>query len=245
VGGFALAAIPQSVTTQITTCYPKTGATKTLRVIDYQAGQRCTAGENTLSWQANGLHWRGAWSSSTLYAKHDVVASGGSSYVAIAGGVSHAPPNPTYWAVLAAQGPVGPAGAFEFHLEASGTSGIPCAAGVWWTASGGGCGVTPGEYGAMIVDTSRYASGSTIRVDAALIYPAPNETMCVRIWNETSGSVVGSPTCMMADSSVAQLVTSDSVVLPAGVNALHVQVLSERLAGGTVGRSTYVISSPT
>ena len=110
VGGFAVAAIPQSVTTQITTCYPKTGATKTLRVIDYQAGQRCTANENTLSWQANGLHWRGAWSSSTLYAKHDVVASGGSSYVAILGGVNHAPPNSAYWAVLAAQGPIGPQG---------------------------------------------------------------------------------------------------------------------------------------
>lgn len=110
VGGFALAAIPQSVTTQITTCYPKTGATKTLRVIDYQAGQRCTATENTLSWQANGLHWRGAWSAATLYAKHDVVASGGSSYVAVLGGVNHAPPNATYWAVLAAQGPPGPVG---------------------------------------------------------------------------------------------------------------------------------------
>lgn len=110
VGGFALAAIPQSVTTQITTCYPKTGATKVLRVIDYQSGQRCTASENTLSWQANGMHWRGAWSSATAYAKHDVVASGGSSYVAVVGGVNHAPPNSTYWAVLAAQGPAGPAG---------------------------------------------------------------------------------------------------------------------------------------
>lgn len=104
-GGIALAAIPQSVTTQITTCYPKTGATKTLRVIDYQAGQRCTASENTLSWQANGLHWRGAWSATTPYAKHDVVTNDGSSYVAVLGGANHVPPNATYWAVLATKSP--------------------------------------------------------------------------------------------------------------------------------------------
>ena len=105
--------------------------------------------------------------------------------------------------------------------------------------------MTPGEFGATIVDYARYSPGSTIRVDAALLYPAPNVTMCVRIWNETSASVVGSPTCVMADSSVAHLVKSDPVLLPVGVDALHVQVMNVDAAGGSVGRSTFVISSPT
>jgi YVTN family beta-propeller protein len=53
-GGLAWAAIPNSASGVITACYSKTLSTKTLRVIDAQAGQKCTSSENTLSWQQNG-----------------------------------------------------------------------------------------------------------------------------------------------------------------------------------------------
>ena len=52
--GLAWASIPNSTSGVITACYSKTLATKTLRVIDVQAGQRCSSSENTLSWQAHG-----------------------------------------------------------------------------------------------------------------------------------------------------------------------------------------------
>jgi hypothetical protein len=53
-GGLAWATIPNSTSGVITVCFSKTLATKTLRVIDAQAGQKCTVSESTLSWQANG-----------------------------------------------------------------------------------------------------------------------------------------------------------------------------------------------
>jgi hypothetical protein len=53
--GVTWASIPNSTSGVITACYSKTLATKTLRVIDAQAGQKCTTSENKLSWQANGL----------------------------------------------------------------------------------------------------------------------------------------------------------------------------------------------
>jgi len=57
---------------------------------------------------AEGLIWRGAWSSATSYAVDDAVSVGGSSYIAILAGANHPPAtSPTYWSVLAAQGSQG------------------------------------------------------------------------------------------------------------------------------------------
>jgi len=53
---------------------------------------------------STGLIWLGAWSSVTAYVVPDAVSNGGSSYIAIAPSTNQAPPNATYWAVLAAQG---------------------------------------------------------------------------------------------------------------------------------------------
>jgi collagen type VII alpha len=48
-----------------------------------------------------GMTWRGAWSSGTTYAINDAVVNNGSSYVAIAVSTNQAPPNVTYWGLLA------------------------------------------------------------------------------------------------------------------------------------------------
>ena len=51
-GGIAAAAIPATGTGQITGC--RTITTGALRVIDYQAGKRCTTKERTLTWNVRG-----------------------------------------------------------------------------------------------------------------------------------------------------------------------------------------------
>ena len=49
--GIAMAAIPDSTNGTVTVCYPTTGTNKgALRVIDYQSGQRCNAGEASVTW---------------------------------------------------------------------------------------------------------------------------------------------------------------------------------------------------
>jgi hypothetical protein len=61
-----------------------------------------------------GLKWRGAWTTATGYAAADAVSSAGSSYVCILGhtsGAGNAPPNATYWNLMAAQGATGSTGA--------------------------------------------------------------------------------------------------------------------------------------
>jgi hypothetical protein len=104
-GSVAWAAIPSSQTGTITACYPTSGPAKgTLRVIDYQTGAHCGAGQAMVRWQSDGMRWRGSWSSSTTYYAGDVVASSGASYIATRTGTNVAPPNSMYWALMAAKG---------------------------------------------------------------------------------------------------------------------------------------------
>ena len=105
VGGFALASIPGSGSATITACFPTSGASKgQLRVIDYQAGARCAAGEQVLSWQSRGMRFMGVWSSTTSYGRDDVVTRAGAVYVAKtgAGNVGRTPPNVSFWGVMVA-----------------------------------------------------------------------------------------------------------------------------------------------
>lgn len=51
-----------------------------------------------------GINWLGTWSGVTAYAIRDAVAYNGTSYYAIAGNTNQAPPNVTYWDVLAQKG---------------------------------------------------------------------------------------------------------------------------------------------
>ena len=84
-GGIAWAAIPNSTTGQITACYPTSGTAKgQLRVIDAQAGATCKAGEVALSWQKNGVRWRGAWAATATYSVNDVVTYGRARQVFVA-----------------------------------------------------------------------------------------------------------------------------------------------------------------
>jgi hypothetical protein len=109
--GVAWAAIPGSTTGTITACYPTSGSNKgVLRVIDEQAGANCGTGQAKVRWQADGLRWRGVWSSTGTYYHGDVVAHDGSSYVATRPSHAVTPPHANYWALMAAAGAAGPSG---------------------------------------------------------------------------------------------------------------------------------------
>lgn len=107
VGGIAWAAIPSTNNGQISACYPTSGVAKgQLRVIDYQAGERCRAGEAPISWQKYGLRFRGAWASTTGYTRDDLVTDRDGVFVAIANNTARRPgSNPTYWTGLASVPP--------------------------------------------------------------------------------------------------------------------------------------------
>jgi hypothetical protein len=107
-GGFALAAIPSSSTGAITGCVNRTSGA--VRVIDYQAGKRCTSRERTVNW-SKGWRYRGAWSSTTSYAVLDVITSNGSSFLAKKASRGHAPASSTtYWGLVATAGASGAQG---------------------------------------------------------------------------------------------------------------------------------------
>lgn len=110
-GGLAWAAIPHSSTGVISGCYQTGGATPgALRVIDFEAGQRCSAGETLLTWNQTGINFKGAWVATTAYTKNDAVTYAGSSFLAKAKSTGVFPTDTRKWAVLAAQGATGSQG---------------------------------------------------------------------------------------------------------------------------------------
>ena len=99
----AWAAIPSSTSGRIVACYPKTGP-KTLRVIDFQAGGRCSASEKQISWQADGARFRGTWSASAPSAKGDVATADGEAYAAVGPSTGAVPAqSPAVWAPIASK----------------------------------------------------------------------------------------------------------------------------------------------
>ena len=104
-------------------------------------------------------NYTGEYVSSTNYGLHDAVSYGGSTYVSlVAGNVGNAPgASPTYWAVLAAQGPQGPAG----PAGAAGPQGLAGAAG----ATG-----ATGPQGPPVSFMGTWVAGQTYGVGAAVGY---------------------------------------------------------------------------
>lgn len=68
------------------------------------------------------ITWLGTWSSSFPYVVSDVVSYNGSSYAAIAPSTNQAPPNATYWQLLAAAGTGGSSLSFNSPLALSGST---------------------------------------------------------------------------------------------------------------------------
>ncbi len=104
-------------------------------------------------------NYTGNYVSTTNYGLHDAVSYGGSTYVSLVpGNVGNTPGvNPTYWAVLAAQGPQGPAGA-------AGVAGSQGPAG-----PAGATGVQ-GPQGPPVSFMGTWVAGQTYGVGAAIGY---------------------------------------------------------------------------
>src|SRR3954452_4806789 len=110
VGALAQAAIPNSSTKVISTCYATSNGA--LRVIDRQAGATCTSSEKLLEFNQKGMRWRSAYVGTTAYAIKDAVSYNCSaSIVRAPPPVGTAPTNSTNWYVLAAKGDTGARGA--------------------------------------------------------------------------------------------------------------------------------------
>lgn len=129
VGGLALAAVPSTVDGSIVACVNNSSGAA--RIIDYQAGKRCTSTEHQVSWN-KGYRGRGTWLSTSSYAVLDVATYAGSSYVARSASINKRPDlYPTLWLLLAkagAKGATGPSGS-PGAPGAPGMDGMPGAPG--------------------------------------------------------------------------------------------------------------------
>jgi len=150
--GVALAAIPSTATGSITACVSRTSGA--VRIVDFQAGKRCTTRETTIAW-SKGMRYRGAWSSRATYAPLDVVSFSGASYLARVPSTAKAPTLAAYWGPVALrglagapgpQGVAGPAGAPGLN-GTNGLNGIPGVNGIDGVVGPPGLNGAPGAPG--------------------------------------------------------------------------------------------------
>ena len=101
-----------------------------------------------------GYTWKGAWNSGTAYVPYDSVSNAGSSYVCTVGNTNQAPPNTSYWNILAQQGVIGNTG----PAGPTGSTGTPGATGTrgsqWYTGSGAPGTITGELAGDLYLDTT-------------------------------------------------------------------------------------------
>jgi len=180
--GVAQAAMPDSRTGRLTVCMttagPRAGA---LRAIDAEAGRMCSTAETAITLPARGFRWRGPWSATATYRADDVVRFFGSAYIARAASSGSVPVNSTAWAVLAAMGARGPAGApgTTGPQGVAGTQGPAGATGApGETGPQGPAGATgaPGETGPQGPAGATGAAGETGPQGPAGATGAPGET---------------------------------------------------------------------
>lgn len=109
-GGVALANIPDAGTGVFHGCV--NASTGALRVIDPSKGQTCNGAETAVSWNQQGITWRGGWSATTAYVRGDAVRYVGSSYVAKKPSTNVVPgtTSTATWSLMASEGAQGPAG---------------------------------------------------------------------------------------------------------------------------------------
>jgi hypothetical protein len=198
-----------------TACYQTSGGA--LRLIDPSAGQKCTASEKQVTWDATGVTWDGTWSAATTYTPRDAVADNGSTYIAVAASKDKNPATtPADWAILAAAGAAGPKGTTglagttgpQGPKGTTGATGAQGAAGPAGPQGPAGPAGTPPQ-----PDLSRVAAldwwGGTYR-SSAYGFSAPGAIAFdgTHLWitNEEGNSV----TEINTDGSLAQLLNSSS-----------------------------------
>ena len=109
-----------------------------------------------------GLNWTGDWSGATSYILDDVAFSGGTSYVCISAHTNQAPPNATYWDIVASlgdQGSQGDTGA-QGTQGAQGSQGNDGAQGAQGTQGSTGAQGTQGAQGSTGAQGTQGPQGS-------------------------------------------------------------------------------------
>lgn len=100
-GGVAFAAMPSTADGTTRMCVNK--STGAARVVDAQAGKKCTSSERTVTLRP-GVGWKGTWSSGATYRPGDLVRTAdGATYLARTSSLGKAPAsNGSAWARIAA-----------------------------------------------------------------------------------------------------------------------------------------------
>jgi hypothetical protein len=167
-GGVALAAIPSTSTGQYTACVLKT--TGAVRIINYQAGKRCTTRETTVSW-SKGWRYRGTWGAGIAYAVGDVAIQNGSSYLAklVSTGKSPAS-NASIWGLVAGKGATGATGSTGATGPdgATGQTGQTGATGPVGQTGPAGFASTTVVFGNVSTPTSQFSTGT---VSCPVLHP--------------------------------------------------------------------------
>jgi hypothetical protein len=211
----ALAAIPSSATGSITACVSRTSGA--VRVVDFQAGKRCTSRETTIAW-SKGYRYRGAWSSGSTYAVLDVVSYNGASYLARVPSTAKSPTSATYWGPLALRGLTGARGArgLQGLAGAAGAQGAPGAAGADGAAGAPGAAGADGADGATGPTGPQGPAGVLGRVVVTATIDLPASSHTVLDPQCPSGTVpiaggahVGSGFAGWGDASIAYVSESD------------------------------------
>lgn len=218
VGGVAVAAIPSTTTNLITACVSKQSGA--VRIIDYQAGKRCTLKERTVSWNQRGATGaRGA--TGTRGATGPRGAPGPSGAPGPTGptgipGPAGSPGQSGAPGAVGPAGPAGPAGAGPVYVEASQRPPFDLTAGTY-------------DYAKWLVNSAAgsYAVTSTVTVTAS----AQTTVTCVLAWGTDpfdQGSFATETKFGTATSDVAvggpateQIVVIGATTLPSAPNIIH------------------------
>jgi hypothetical protein len=187
-GTVGWASIPDTTTGEISTCYFVSGAKKgQMRVIDYQAGERCVEGEHMLRWKRSELEWRGPWTSTNFYAANDGVLYNGAVYIAHVSNTDKVPTNTTYWALLLPKGATGPAGP-KGPTGATGAKGATGAVGPAGAKGATGADGVAGATGAKGATGATGAAGAAPILAAQPISALTGWTVNDAAWTDLPGA---------------------------------------------------------
>ena len=141
-----------------------------------------------------GINWLGTWSGATAYAIRDAVTYNGTSYYAVLGNTNQAPPNATYWNILALKGTDGTGSGTVNSVGLSApslftVSGSPVTSTgtLGLTYSGTALPIANGGTGSTIGAITLPASTSTIIPMHFATGVEPTTPVQGDVWNETTG----------------------------------------------------------
>jgi len=173
--------------------------TSSAAVFDFGIPQGATGATGATGAQGvPGINWLGTWSSGTTYAIRDAVAYNGSSYYATAASTNQAPPNASYWSLLAEKGADGSGAVSSVALSAPAlftVSGSPITSSgtLALTYSGTALPVANGGTGATTAGaalTNLGAIGSIASADASIIVTQVGSSVDLSVSQTSPASVL-------------------------------------------------------